>query len=381
MKNYLIIFVLCVTALLVNSCGMFGGKSTAKKKEHDGLILVELRVGNDFYIDRTGKKVLDCPDFDCGAFSEGIAIAQTPNNKTKKFFDKTGKVLFQGEYESVQPFSDGMAIVEVKDPNGGLEKRYGAIDRTGKLVVEPKYEELKPFSEGLAVAGSKPAPVGNEYIYVKYGYVDKTGKVVIPLEFHEAEPFSEGFAIVRKDQYTGARFIDKTGKETDWYEKYRFKEALPFSEGYAAIEVYDEGWFFIDTKGEKAFELKNDLKFSEVRGFSEGRAAVKIHPESRASEIQALRPWTFIDTGGNLRKGVSFEEAGDFSEGLAPVKDGSAWIYVKPDETDRDVLEKKTRFEKAESFAGGLAPVEINVDSRTKKAYIDTTGKIAWQED
>ena len=55
------------------------------------------------------------------------------------------------------------------------------------------------------------------------------------------------------------------------------------------------------------------------------------------------------------------------------------WVYVKPDETETADLEKKARYEKAQPFAGGLALVETGDGS--KKAYIDTTGKIVREAD
>jgi len=69
----------------------------------------------------------------------------------------------------------------------------------------------------------------------------------------------------------------------------------------------------------------------------------------------------------NLGKAFRFEEAGDFSEGFAPVKSTNKRVYVKPDETAVADLEKKTRYEKAEPFAGGLALVETG--GASKKAY------------
>jgi hypothetical protein len=382
MKSCIIIFLLCATVSFATSCGMFAGKSTAKK-EHDGLFLIDDSV-KDFYIDRTGKKVLDCPESGCSEFSEGIAVVSTTANNTKKFIDKTGKVLFQGDYLSVEPFSDGLAIVKVKDPSGGTNDKYGAIDKTGKMVVEAKYDDMKSFSDGMALVGRKPSELKIGELGLcpgdcKYGYVDKTGKLVIEPQYEIAQPFSEGYALVKKDAYSGnARFIDKTGKETDWHEKHKFSDALPFSEGFAAIKTSADGWVFIDAKGEKAFELKDGIKFDEVRGFSGGWAAVKLDVESGASDAQILRPWTFINSGGKLRSGLRFNEAGDFSEGLAAVKDGTKWIYIKPDDED---LAKKANYEKAEPFAGGVARVEIGTGAGAKKASIDTTGKVIWEED
>jgi len=47
-----------------------------------------------------------------------------------------------------------------------MGEKWGYIDKTGKIVFEPQFDNAGYFSEGLA----------GVRIGKKYGYIDKTGK-------------------------------------------------------------------------------------------------------------------------------------------------------------------------------------------------------------
>ncbi len=158
----------------------------------EGLSLVRPDFFEDrvYYIDKTGKKVLEI-EGNSGDFKEGLAYIR--KNGKYGVIDKTGKVVIPIIYDYVKDFNDGLAYVWKDD-------KQGYIDKNGNEVVPIKYDYIGGFSEGLAVA----------IIGKKYGYVDKSGKEVIPIIYDSASDFSEGLAaVVVEDQM---RFIDKTGK-------------------------------------------------------------------------------------------------------------------------------------------------------------------------
>ena len=72
------------------------------------------------------------------------------------------------DYTNVDPFSDGLAIVQKDGERGGLNSGiWGFIDKTGSIVIPLEYDAYgSVFSEGLA-AVSKDG---------KYGYVDPSRK-------------------------------------------------------------------------------------------------------------------------------------------------------------------------------------------------------------
>jgi WG containing repeat len=81
-------------------------------------------------------------------------------------------------------FSEGLAGVQV-------ERKWGFIDRAGKFVIKASYDCVQPFSEGLAVIGIR------EEGRWRFGYIDKTGAIVVPAQFSTAHSFSNNLALVR----------------------------------------------------------------------------------------------------------------------------------------------------------------------------------------
>jgi hypothetical protein len=181
---------------------------------HEGVAGV-LFQGNVNYFDRTGKKI--SPPIDYGpksySFSEGLVPVATKGKWG--FMDQSGKLIIEAQFEDAENFSEGLAPVKIKgelvwcpaDESGNREgstMRYGFIDKTGKLVIPAQFESAEPFSEGLAAIHNCDQAF----------FIDKTGKTVIPANFKYASSFSGGLArvsILRNATLLEA-YIDKTGK-------------------------------------------------------------------------------------------------------------------------------------------------------------------------
>jgi hypothetical protein len=231
----------------------------------DGLAAVDMKEKTG-YIDKTGKVVIP-PRFIAGfPFSEGLAmviirrsgqIERTPLYKYG-YIDKSGNVVIQPPDAKIlkwfslaykgPDFSEGRAYVEHGD--------FGFIDKAGKPIIPPKYNDVQPFSEGLAVV-----QLGR-----KYGYIDRSGKMVISPQFSYAGPFSEGLAAAYNRDQGG--YIDKTGKLV--INGAAFGRARAFSEGLAAVMGNNEKYGFIDKTGKFVIQPQ----FRRVGDFAEGLAAV-----------------------------------------------------------------------------------------------------------
>lgn len=197
----------------------------------EGLSLVRPDFFEDrvYYIDKTGKKVLEI-EGNSGDFKEGLAYII--KNGKYGVIDKTGKVVIPIIYDYVKDFNDGLAYVWKDD-------KIGYIDKNGNEVVPIKYDYIGGFIEGLAVAR----------IGKKYGYVDKSGKEVIPIIYDSASDFSEGLAaVVVEDQM---RFIDKTGKIVI---PVIYDYAFDFKEGLAVVSK-DGKYGYIDKTGREIVPL------------------------------------------------------------------------------------------------------------------------------
>lgn len=159
-----------------------------------------------------------------------------------------------------------------------------------------------------------------------------------------------------------------------------FDEAREFADGLAKVGVADKAvpeaggknnlrWGYIDESGRAVVELR----YHALRDFVQGLAAAAVvNPEGVETRLlgRVRRPdlrWGYVDRQGREVIAPRFLEAGDFSEGLAPVDVGGAdgsscgrtskFGYV--DLTG--VFRIEPRFSVASGFQGGRARVGVGV--------------------
>jgi WG containing repeat len=149
---------------------------------------------------KTGEILLEPKYNSIDSFSDGFAAVQIEGNElgvTSAFIDTAGHFVFNRKFGFIRSFSEGYAPVEV---NG----KWGFIDRTGNQVIEAKYDDVREFDGGLAIVGVRQGK------FLRYGYIDPTGQVVIKLAFSDAGYFSFGLAPVKIGRKYG--YINKTGQ-------------------------------------------------------------------------------------------------------------------------------------------------------------------------
>ncbi|HIK33557.1 MAG TPA: WG repeat-containing protein [Oscillatoriales cyanobacterium M4454_W2019_049] len=354
--------------------------TVAKRSGDLPLWRLELTRGGKWgYIDRTGEFVIP-PHFNCAFdFTEGLAGAISGK---WGFIDRTGEFVIPPQFRRVRPFAEGLAPVCLKGYG------WGAIDRTGQWVVPPQFENIDMFSEGLAVASFKG----------KKGYIDRTGRWVIPPQFEWAWKFSEGLAKVmfsfessRLDCYG---WIDRTGKLIIPPGSYFYPDFTrgDFKQGLAIVQhilPQVKSWEYGYIGDDGHFRIQP--QFDRGKDFSEGLAAVaeiKIYPLWRflihglqklflkhqtSSSFGIETFWGYIDPTGHLAIAHQFDDAKEFSEGLAAVKQGSKWGYI--DRTGKLVI--PYQFDDAGGFRNGLAVVWLH----DRMHYIDRTGHIVTLRD
>jgi hypothetical protein len=125
----------------------------------------------------------------------------------------------------------------------------------------------------------------------KFGFIDKTGCEIIPLQYDWAYDFHDGLACVRKQHFYG--FIDKTGLEM--------------------LNLSEHGIVFSSS-------------------FSNGLAVALCEPGGKRG---------YIDKTGELVIPCKYDEAHDFHDGLAMVREGRTWGFI--DKTGQMVIEYKTK--------------------------------------
>lgn len=250
----------------------------------------------------------------------------------------------------------------------------GYIDRSGKIVIKPV----------LGVYGNGGSAFENGLLNLSVSdetrYMDKTGKIVINKNYSSAWDFSDGLAAVLPEDGGKWGFIDRSGEFaiSPRFVGYPDGYPYPFSEGLAMIEV-GKKYGYIDHSGE--FVIQPKLLWGT--SFQDGMARVVVEgpclyfkldpcPDSRIlgeaveGKQVPMCKFTFIDKSGSVISNERYDEAKDFSEGLAPVKVGEKWGFI--DKKGQMVVEPK--FDEAEPFSDGLAKVKQG----ELFGYIDRTG-------
>jgi len=328
------------------------------------------------YIDQTGKIVID-PTLDFYGNSGGEFINGLLLIDDGKFIDTTGKIVINKDYYRTWEFSDGLAVT-MREDNG----KWGYIDKTGEFIISPKFEGspngyVYPFSDGLAMIDVKKS----------YGYVNRSGEFVIQPKFLKGTGFNEGLARVvvegpclyigdgvcapfnarvipegadaKETSLCKFAFIDKSGTIIS---KDRFERANDFSEGLAAI-LKDGKWGFIDKQGKVIIEPQ----FDDAASFSEGLASV-----------QKNKLWGYINKSGKFAISPQFKFAGSFADGLAPIAN---WNEQESDYDDYYYINKNGKqafagkFNVASHYFKGLAHVKL---SKIKDDDYYLNGKYAY---
>jgi len=277
-------------------------------------------------------------------------------------------------------------------------------------VIKAQFDIVDNFSEGFAAVNNGQLRNGIGLIAHpgKWGYLDKTGKLAIPMKFTRAEDFSEGLAAVQDGERGG--FIDHTGKfrfevpldvtlgfhegvvgvllrgTVSYYDHAGRKipistemgpKSNSFSEGLVPIESRNK-WGYVDRSGRVVIQPQ----FEDAGDFSEGLAPVKVYSEETiwcprdesGSRSGFTMKWGYIDKTGKLVIPPQFETAEPFSEGLAAIHTCDHSFFI--DKTGKRVIVGEFKY--ASSFLGGLARAETLANGDLLSGYINRTGKFVW---
>ncbi|MGA8151749.1 MAG: WG repeat-containing protein [Terriglobales bacterium] len=310
--------------------------------------LFPVLVGNKWgFIDVSGRVVVQ-PLFESIApFSEGLARVYF--NGRLAFVSSSGKTVLERTASEAQDFSEGLAGVKVGP-------KWGFIDKSGTMIIDPRFDSVTPFSEGTSAVR----------VDSEWEYIDRSGKVALMPRANGwdrsyASPFHEGLALLfSKNGKTGYM-----GRGGDWIVKPTFDSGQDFEDSFAAVET-DGKWGYIGKDG----SLRIAVKFANASSFHDGLAAVRVEESPAVSPLAG-----FVDTSGISRIPPQFDDTRDFCEGMAAVNMRGEWGYVNRAGT----LVIRQQFKHAGSFSGGLALVVVeDASQQYHTAYIDKSGTRIW---
>lgn len=223
-------------------------------------------------------------------------------------------------------------------------------------------EQFNVYNDGLVPVLINKGHKANEddYIYL-WGFANKKGKLVIDAKYSEVKSFRHGVAFVKlsqnNDGYLSTNWIliNKKGKQRGNISipDQSFCPVGQFSTDPNLAWVYQAGVYkYIKTNGKFAF----DGAYDEANDFINGVARVK-----QGSNIY------FINSKGNQITEWTYDDARDMCEGLAAVKSGAKWGFI--DNKGKEVITRA--WDAVSNFHGGYAMVKRG----TTMGVIDTKGR------
>lgn len=211
----------------------------------------------------------------------------------------------------------------------------------------------------------------------KWGFIDTQGNLVIDfiLDFYsfryEYPFFSSGLCMLTysKGGMKALRYIDKKGQEV--ISNPNYIDGTPFIDGYAMVNTKTNKFIYINTKGLQVYNsiASNQELFVQVKEpkpFREGFAAYFDF---------AKKLYGFIDQKGVVKIPPQFNEAEDFSEGLAAVQKTTStkeqkWGFI--DKTGKVVIDFIFT-NKPGDVSDGMIVV---TSAQNKKGYMNTSGQL-----
>lgn len=213
--------------------------------------------------------------------------------------------------------------------------RYGVIDLNGNEILQKKYVEIAIFQDGLAPFRWK----------WRWGYLNKNGEVALEPKYLRIRHFSEGLALANR--LSGNKreiFIDKSGNEFELPHRTCYPNE--FHDGLIRFHTSDYKYGFMNRRGETVI----GPAFNDALDFSEGLAAIKIN------DTRYHGRWGYINQSGIISISKRFENAKQFKEGLAAVKVEGKWGFIN--KSGKFVIEPQ--YTKVMWFREGYCPVAVH---------------------
>ncbi len=268
------------------------------------------------------------PEYDAVEFfSEGRAVVSRGGKYG--YVDRRGRLKIGLRFDEAAPFEGGVAVVGVND-------RMGLIDPDGQWLLPPRYDNIGRFAEGVAPARKRGADGRDSLVFV-----NRRGEIVIRAEYANAGSFSEGLAWARLPAAT-----DRDGDAKP--------DTLPGADSVA----------YISPTGERVISAR----FTWGDDFAGGVARVRV------GELFGL-----IDPAGNYVLLPEYRYIGRVSQGLVRVAQGDKFGYTNL--RGEWVVPLEYAFTEAlasdeGSFSQSTAVIQARVGAAVLQGLVDTVGRV-----
>ena len=293
-----------------------------KSVNEDG-ILTECQNGDYMLVGLDGEVKFRRDDIYVRGFSEGLAVARYREDKSLAgFIDISGEFVIQPQFDEVEGFSSGYALVQ-------RDGSYGYIDRSGAYVyIAEDGEWLSSFSHGYAVVKFPNsvrifntnfqtivvADAGNRYANAEiYGITENC--LIVSLRYYQEDNYIRKIMIVGQD---GEVLLDGSANEMD---DFLFSAEPKDDTFYKFMEADASGWnlSIVDGFGneiknitEQSRVIIDDNEIEDLKLFRQGGFAVM----KKENNIQNI---TLLDS--------EFEKLGELTCSHYTVTDRTKYQY------------------------------------------------------
>ena len=267
-------------------------------KFSEGLAPVRLN-GTYGYINTSNNYQIPSKYDMAGCFKNGIAKVYL--NGIAQLINKQGKQLFKSHYHEI--FDSGNKNCYIVR---GKEKNYGLIDKRGNVLVDTLYSNIDPFIDGLSIV--------ENYDHRERGVVNLKGKFVVAYKTYRGIiNMGEGMLLIDTGADKNYEYIINTTAnvkidipKNEWNLDY---DQRHFSNGLAPIKIKrahskarfwstEEGDYYmgmIDTKGN--IILQNENWQANTLYYRHTTLVQNLNDE-----------WSLIDKKGNLKDSKSYKK-------------------------------------------------------------------------
>jgi len=282
------------------------------------------------FVDRSGSvKLKDSYWIELGNFSEGLAPAVMAHNVNHMgYLDVNGKWAIDANYVNGKDFHEGIAAVQSCCSKWPLpEEPWGYINSAGTEVIKGEFLSASNFSSGHATVQTSDNV---------WGLIDKNGSWTILPQFYQLKGVGKNLYAAQSGLY-GFKLLDEFGHQVG---NSQFQKIGPFASGLAPVQIDDKYWSFINEKGKRVFPK---IRANKLSSFHSGLAAVQVN-----------KKWGYLNLAAKMVIKTQFDGAESFSCGVALVKSKGKYWFI-----DAKGKRRSKTYTDAHSYSEGLAAVKV----------------------
>ena len=324
------------------------------KNQEMTLLAAVKKNGKWGFINQKGEVVIPCSFYDVKSFEGGLARVQDQENGPWRYINKYGRT------------NQRLDDMHAKAPAGMIigPFKYG-IAKVGNYRTKEYSSTTTVYDNAFDFDGHEEYS-HSSYTDFVHGYMDRNGNMLTGYDYDSMSPewmadeISDGWIKMSRYDNGNTEYMSRMGKRLEG--QYGLM-SHNFHEGVAFVSKTVFGMFtkygYINTNGEMVIPNK----WVWCYDFSEGLAAVKEKAKDKY--------FSYINhKGETVIPSQPWNRAGEFHEGLASVQQSGSGYFGYIDKTGKNVI--PYRWEVAGDFSQGLAPVRDN----DQYGFIDKTGKL-----